>query len=199
MKIIVERTLALNKYSYAIEGNDAWIGKANYTFGITLWKLCVYSKEDFTFELKQTNWFLKLLNILPVLNLETFTPFKYFESLQYNGYSRKKFLKAAFLFHMGNEIYELRQHNDNICSLMKNEIQVAVYKKEPFSFSEKNRYTVKYSNDMVDNLQLILLFCIFIDVVFYSNKRRVSLVKYERDVIINKDKYSERSLWRAKE
>ena len=75
---------------------------------------------------------------------------------------------------------------------MKNNSQVALYKKDIATFMEENRYTIKYDDRI--SIQLLLLFCIFIDVESYPNHLRISASKYEVDFAI-KDPYKERTHW----
>lgn len=80
---------------------------------------------------------------------------------------------------------------------MKNNFQIALYKKDSITEQEKNRYAVSYDEDEVDSA-LIFLFCIFSDSVFYNNDRSFSYLKYERDFIPNDKKYLNRINWEPK-
>ena len=89
MQINIERTMHLNKFSYTIRENVHLTGEANYTFGFRLLKMFAENNSGLRLEFVQTNAFLKLLNGLPLLNMETIVPFSYLENMRVCGYSKK--------------------------------------------------------------------------------------------------------------
>lgn len=194
MIINVQRVQKLKKYTYKIIGNSRYSGESNYTYGLIPRRIMVLRDNYSIMELKQTNWLLKFMNSLPVLNCETFTPFYYFENKTLLGKSKTRLFQPAFFFTIKENFYELRQHNHNVISLMENGAQIALYKKEAFTEFERNKYEIRYREDKEENDPLLLLFCIFIDVVFYSSTSKISGWKYEKEYVM-KDPFPERTHW----
>ena len=189
MNLKIIRELKLKKYVYQLSTTELIIGTANYTFGFIP---RIYNND--LFELKQTSWLLKLINSFPILNLETFTPFKYYVNGNYSGRSKKVPFKPVFHFTINEDKYELCQHNKNYVSLMRNDIQVALYRKEDETVLEMNTYNIKYDENSNMEHSLLLIFCIFIDVTFYANSMNIAYLKYDKNYVI-KNEYDERTLW----
>lgn len=191
MEFKIERSLDIKNFHYAI-GNGKFKGISNFTYGILPAKIRVFYSNTI-WELRQTSYVLKLINKLPILNSEDITPFRMYVNNVCIGKSKKLIFKPVFFFNTEQSIFELRQHNHNYISLMKDEFQVALFKKEDVSTAEKNRYTVKCIEDE-QILPLVILFCLFTDVVFYPNEGRIDYLKYEKSYVFN-DLYSNRILW----
>ena len=168
-------------------------GSSKYTLGLLPVKIKVLCNNK-TLGLKQTAWLLKLINLLPFLNTESFIPLRFYENGICCGAAKKKMFQPAFDIKINNSNYEVRQHNNNNISLMRDNIQIALYKKELRTIAEHNKYIVEF-DESADKL-LILLFAILADTVFYSNAGRFTYCKYEKDIIIN-DKFKERTNYKT--
>ena len=192
MKKTIERKIGRSKFLYEMSGMSV-VGSSKYTLRLLPVKIEVLCGNK-TLVLKQTAWLLKLINSLPLLNIETFTPLRFYENGIYCGIAKKKMFQPVFDIRINSSIYEIRQHNNNYISLMRDNIQIALYKKELQTIAEHNKYIVEF-DESADKL-LILLFAILADTVFYSNEGRFSYCKYEKDIIIN-DKFKERTNYKT--
>ncbi len=193
MKVIINRKLQNKKFLYYLN-DDTLVGHTNITFGFLPCIIEVFGNRGLS--LKQ-NILLKLINNFPILNLESFAPFKLYENGKHIGIAKTVFLQPAFKVIIKKNTYEIRQHNKNFISVMKNNFQIALYKKDAITEQEMNRYAVSYDENAADSA-LIYLFCIFSDSVFYNNDRSFSYLKYERDFIPNDKKYLNRINWEPK-
>lgn len=197
MELIIERTLSKKEFLFNIIGNSQLIGRANYTGEILLRKILVtdtFSNERYS--LKQTNILIKLLNALPLLNLYSFTNFKYYVNDVYKGRtSHNNFLKPQFKFHLGEVEYDIYCHKNNYISIMRDNKQIALVKKEDLTYAEKNRYILRYDASSQYNDAFLLLLVCFIDVTFYPNHFSFSNIKYEKTLGSDKN-YDDRVNWR---
>ena len=189
----IARKISSGKYLYTMENDSLYTGAANWTFGIRLLKICV-SDSNIFWEVKQTNYIIRIINSLPFLSLEDFTPYKFYQGNIYIGISKKKIFRAVYDFKINENSYELRLHNNNYFSLMKNNIQIALYQKEKWTINEENQYRVKFDS-IKENKLIIFLFCIFSDAVFFTDNKATS-IKYEKNYPLT-DSYSERVKWSA--
>lgn len=179
-------------YLFNIEMDEAVFGKANYTFGFLLQNITITSGGNIL-QLKQTNWLLKLLNTLPLLNSEVLAPYKFYINGQCRGKSKNVFFRPCFFFDIEKVHYEVRLHNNNFISLMMDNLQIALFKKETSSTGERNIYKVNYSDEHIKK-EMLLLFCAFIDLVFYKNYSFVSYYRKEKNYVFH-DAYEERTKW----
>lgn len=191
MKVNIQRTMYNNKFVYNIKGYT-FVGESNCTYGLFPIQIKIPFEES-CIELKQSI-ILKLINCLPVLNMETLASFKAYLNKKYIGKSTHKLFEPVFYFDFQGGMYEVRLHNNNYISLMKNNIQTALYNRVSYSEGENNIYEVEF-DDSKEHLVYILLFCIFIDRVFYSNNGKVNYLKWEKNIVIN-DRHKVRTSWK---
>lgn len=193
MLAIIERRLSIHKYDYKIINQDRVGGEANHTYYFLPRRIRV-TDSDRVLELNQTSYMLKFINSLPILSLETFTPFKLFVNGIYAGKTKKRLFKPIFDISVNKETYCLSLHSNNFISLMKNGVQVALYRKETRTNVERNVYFAKFNLKGEIDEALILLFCVLIDVVFYRNNSRISALKYEKTIVFD-DLNNDRVNW----
>ena len=194
MKTNIKREMKLGKFQYKMTGMPSVSGSANYTLGIALIKVSAETTDGRLLELRQTNWLLKAINVLPILNICDFTPFEFYKDKKLCGRAMRKGLRATFAINTNEGNYEIRQHNDNFISLMRNEKQIALYKRDFWVYAEGTNYSVDY--DETQDVNMIFFMCIFADAMFGMTHGRVSLAKYEKHYVLA-DKWSERTKWRS--
>ena len=187
MDIYIERNI-----TYFIKNYNVYC-TANITLGIMPVKIKMLS-NGCSIIIKQYPFLLKLINSLPILNCENFTPFKIYKDNVKCGKGKHILFKPLYIFTINNDIYEIRHHSNNYISLMRNNVQIALYYKNITSVAEHNIYNVKCVYD-TEMLNIILLFCAFIDVIFYPNNGNFSYIKKEKTFVFN-DKYEERINWK---
>lgn len=191
MDICINRNMMKKNLHYSVEHYNI-TGSANYTWGILPVKIEVLSNKNHIM-LKQSPWILKFINSLPLLNYETFTPFKLYKNGAKCGRGWHILFRPVFVFIIENDRYELRHHTDNYISIMKDNKQIGLVRKKIKTIAEKNTYYVKCINEE-NILDIIMLFCVFIDVMFYPNNKQISYVKTEKTFVLN-DKFSKRINW----
>ncbi len=189
----VERKLNSKGIAYLIKESVELRGSANYTLGIWRQRIRVLKNGSIHMELKQ-NPFLKLINSLPLINLINFSPFHFCEDGKYVGSARHVMTNPQYDITRGSDVFSLRLHSGNICSLTKNGEQVALYQKEKDSWAEQNKYTIRYSGCMESSLDMLFLICMLIDVTFFKNHGQIALAKEETSVVLG-DKYEEMIYW----
>lgn len=179
------------KITYYINNNNIE-GTANITLGILPIKITVQNSNH-CIVLKQSPLILKLINALPILSYETFTPFKIYKDSIFCGRGTHVLFRPIFKFKMEGNRYELRHHSNNYISLIRENKQIALFQKKSLSISEKRSYFVKCINE-AEILDIIMLFCAFADVIFYPNNKSVAYIKWDKTYVIN-DKYASRTYW----
>lgn len=189
----VERKLNSKGIVYVIKESVELRGSANYTLGIARQRISVFKNGSNHMELKQ-NPFLNLINSLPLINLINFSPFRFCEDGRHVGEACHVITYPQYDIIRGSDVFSLRLHSGNICSLTKNGEQVALFQKDKDSWAEQNKYTIRYSGCMETSLDLLFLICILIDVTFFNNHRRVALAKKETSVVPG-DKYDKMKFW----
>lgn len=168
-------------------------GESNYTFGVTLSKITIKKEEKIISTIREKNIFLKIFCRL-LMNFFQLSPYE----LNYRS-QKSFFLRASIISifpkisgEIENDVFELRLHNNNICSLMKNNVQIAKFKKETKSEFEQNRYTISYSSER--DFEICFIFCILMDIQWYKDDTEWAAVRYEK-TLVPFDKFSERAYW----
>ena len=85
-------------------------------------------------------------------------------------------------------------HSNNYVSVLKNNVQIALIKKESLTYCEQNTYEVLCSDDIDGEVLLILMFVAFTDIHFFKNGNRIDYLKCEKT--IGFDTFKERTTWR---
>ena len=176
-------------------------GFGRCTCGILLQKLTLkwstpsLAPEPEILTLRQRSWILKILSVIPIISLFVRVPYYFYRNSNYSGHMKYNCGIRAYILRTCLDEYALRLHKNNICSICKNEIQIAKIQKQSDSWFEKNQYTIFMSEKIEDReIPVILLISMFVDVVFYKNYRHLSVYKKERN-IISSDPYSAMADW----
>ena len=196
MIIHIVKYIKVNKYIYNVDENKKCYAEANYTFGFLNRKItAVTSNKNETFVLCQTKWLLKLITIIPIFWLMHTEVFPYY-NLYYNGMiigrTKNSFFKSKCVIVICEQNYELYLHSNNYVSIMREDEQIALLKKETRSFNERGLYEVKYEENKLSQIILLLLVT-FADVIFFNNHLKLYSIKYEKAV--GRDKFYYRTLW----
>lgn len=161
-------------------------GFGRCTCGILLQKLTLkwstpsLAPEPEILTLRQRSWILKILSVIPIISLFVRVPYYFYRNSNYSGHMKYNCGIRAYILRTGLDEYALRLHKNNICSICKNEIQIAKIQKQSDSWFEKNQYTIFMSEKIEDReIPVILLISMFVDVVFYKNYRHLSVYKKE--------------------
>lgn len=188
----ITRKIQAFKLVYSIQDNQEVSGSGRCTMGLLFQYLRVTNNND-SFVLRQKNLLLQLLSIIPVLSLFVRVPYHYRKSEQ-NGTLAYAGKNSGYVLQVGKDQYVIRPHNHNIYSICKNNIQIAKVEKKLESWFEENQYTIFVADNVVQDLPLLLILCMFIDVTYYKNYRQWSAHKKETNVVWN-DPYPELAEW----
>lgn len=194
MQVSIMRNLTKTGISFTSASKPRLICTSNLTLNFGCNKLFVTDLDGVNYSLQQKNQWLKFINSLPIFNFETFTPYFFYENDTLCGNSEKIHFQPAYQLNFKSDIFELREHKNNVFSLMKNQKQVALYKRPSTSFNEQLSYFVDFCDEKM--LPFFLLFCAFIDTQFYPNHASFHMYKKEVDVVFN-DPFAERAKWRS--
>ena len=180
--------------------DEIMIGTSRYTYGFSMDEIVVYQNSVPKYQFKENDrfiWFLR--NCLPLLSLIIAAllngRYAIFEDDIEIGYAREKWIKPISSFVIRNDVYQLFVHEGNRFSLMKNGIQVALYTKRCEEWLKSQPLTYDIDYDKSEEIEIIELFCLFIDVFFFTPYNGSSHIK----VIVPHDRYPEHTLWQPKE
>lgn len=197
MENIIVRRLCKSGKTFEIVGNSLIKGKSNYTSN-RLPTTIEVTDGNICYKMYQSNAFFCTLIclLMPFLYSEAIFPFTIKKAEQKIGYSESFKGDSAKYIHIGNNFYELRSHEDNVVSLMENNIQIALFKKSICTYSEQNQYTVYYRDTDKSKEIIFLLICIYIDSCMLMNiDTKWSMIKYEKIHLIGNDDFKERAEW----
>ena len=134
MQVSIMRNLTRTGISFTSVTEPHLICTTNLTLNFGCNKLFVTDLDGVNYSLQQKNRWLKFINSLPVFNLETFIPYFFYENDTLCGKGKKIHFQPAYQFNFKSDAFELREHKNNIFSLMQNQKQIALYKRPSTSF-----------------------------------------------------------------
>ena len=146
MTIHLSRKLNLFRSTYLIRGRRDLQGLSRNTLDLLFQRLKLLKDGELLYELRQTNWLLQLLAVIPLLGLAVFVPFQLFFKGQKIGRSRRLSASAGYELAFGVDRYEIHLHNGNRCSVVKNGTQTALITKSEEVWFEENEYAAYFSS-----------------------------------------------------
>ncbi|MBE7043935.1 MAG: hypothetical protein E7397_00250 [Ruminococcaceae bacterium] len=198
MILNIVRKMRTTKYEYHIQESPDYIAECNYTFGIWTRRILVRDcMRTVACSMKQTNFIFKMLTWIPlfwILSIGLFPKYKIYIGNQLSGETKVSFHTPKRNIVINDHIYELYLHNDNYVSIMMDERQIALVKKNNLTIWGKNCYRVDVSDEA--DTRLILMLIALIDVMFFPNRLEINAIEYEKT--IGKDELHERTLWTSK-
>lgn len=195
MTIHLSRKLNLFRSTYLIRGRRDLQGLSRNTLDLLFQRLKLLKDGELLYELRQTNWLLQLLAVIPLLGLAVFVPYELFFKGQKIGRSRRLSASAGYELAFGVDRYEIHLHNGNRCSVVKNGTQTALITKSEEVWFEENEYEILLPDECCEDEQnRIFLLCMFIDVTFYANHRRWAAHRKEKNIVLY-DAFPERAEW----
>lgn len=200
MFLKIKRKISDGKFCYTIDDDNVYYGESNFTFGVLLRKLSITNTEkNYTYKLIQDSIFQQIIYLcgLWMLPIDLFPKYKVFLNNKCIGATKVSFFTPLRKVYINENEYELCIHSNNYISIMKNNIQIALIKKDSFTEMEQHRYDVIYDNKNESDVGILFLLIDFIDIIYFPSKNRISYYKYE--TTIGKDKYYLRTLWTAEE
>ena len=195
MTIHLSRKLNLFRSTYLIRGRRDLQGLSRNTLDLLFQRLKLPKDGELLYELRQTNWLLQLLAVIPLLGLAVFVPYELFFKGQKIGRSRRLSASAGYELAFGDDRYEIHLHNGNRCSVVKNGTQTALITKSEEVWFEENEYEILLPDECCEDEQnRIFLLCMFIDVTFFANHRRWAAHRKEKNIVFY-DAFPERAEW----
>lgn len=179
--MVIRRELTKKGYSFKFTNDNNYIGFAKYTHLILPNDMTVQYGSK-TLQIKQESYILKFINSLPLLNIETFTPHYLYINGEKVAKITHRFFRPIFDFEIDGHMYSITQKNNNVIYVMKDGNKVARYKKRYVTYREENTYDV--DDNILISKDWVLLFCIFIDMVFFPNIGPSSYVNYDRNFVL---------------
>lgn len=192
MQDLVSRELKLKKAVYKT-WNYRLTAEGNYTFGLRPVKITVKKEDELICTIQEKHAALKVFCRL-LMNLLQLAPYK----VKYRA-QKPSLFKASVLFltpkitgKIGDDVFELRLHNDDICSITRNNVQIARIEKDIITEFEQNKYRIFYSDE--SDFELCFIFCVLIDAQWYKDDTEWAAFRYEK-TLVPVDKYPERARW----
>ena len=199
MTIHLSRKLNLFRSTYLIRGRRDLQGLSRNTLDLLFQRLKLLKDGELLYELRQTNWLLQLLAVIPLLGLAVFVPFQLFFKGQKIGRSRRLSASAGYELAFGVDRYEIHLHNGNRCSVVKNGTQTALITKSEEVWFEENEYEILLPDECCEDEQnRIFLLCMFIDVTFFANHGQWAAHRKEKSIVLY-DAFPERAEWTPEE
>ena len=195
MKLHFSRKLSLLRAIYQIRERGDYLGVSRNTLDLLFHRLKLLKNGELLYEMRQTNLFLQILAVIPILGLAVFVPFQLFFKGKKIGKSRRLSASAGYEITFGDDHYEIHLHSGNRCSVMKNGSQISLITKNEEVWFEENEYGILLPDNCGEEEQSrIFLLCMFIDVTFFANHRRWSAHKIEKNIVWD-DAFPERAEW----
>ena len=146
MEAIVYRERRAKNYFYEDE-SGVLAGESNCTFGIALSRAILYRGNEGVAIVQEKCAALKLLSKL-LLDIVQLAPYElHYKEAPICSLRLSMSLAPKFTGKIGEHFFELRMHSGNICSLMRDSIQIAKFTKRAKSEFERNIYDVIYLNE----------------------------------------------------
>ena len=191
MEAIIYRERRARSYFY-VDESGALAGESNYSFGIVLSRAILY-RENKRFAIVQEKFAVLKLVSKMLLNLIQHSPYE----LRYKeepicGLRVSISLAPKLTGKIGEHFFELRMHSGNICSLMRDNIQIAKFTKRAKSDFERSIYDVLYLNE--EDFELCFLFCILAEILWFKDDAHWYAVRYETG-FVPFDNCSDRAGW----
>ncbi len=134
-------------------------------------------------------WWVLLFLIFTVMVVGSVNrQYSVFEGEEEIGASQERWIKPIGSFSIRNSTYRICSHSHERYSLFKDGMQIALYNRK--LEKSKNRYLIYYSAD--EPLEIIELFCLWIDMFHYDDGRWTTLKTFG----LHPDKHPEYTFWR---
>lgn len=195
----ITRKMHLNKYEYSIEQDSSVSAEASFDYGVL--SRCITSMgNNIKYTMKQNNWLLKILMVIPkiFIPIDLFPKYKIFINDELAGKTKVAFCTSKRKLTINNSLYELYLHSNNYISIMKDDIQIALIKKSTLTIWGENRYDVDFEYATEKDKVFMLLMVAFADIVFFPERFRLEALKYEKTISIGKDKMQHRISWKSR-
>ena len=167
-------------------------GKANFTLGIGLRRLTTCDEKDF-WELKQEGVAQKILSWFPLMDDYPRPCYQVYLNNLKVGKSKSTHNSTQTLFTVNNDTFELFLHGDNYISVLKNDIQVALLRRDEKIIQETAIYSGHFSIKHI-SLSFLLLLVEYVDVTWFPMNGYAS-AKVSRTDISEDEPFKERVNW----
>lgn len=195
MSFHLSRKLHLFRSTYQIRERGDVQGVGRNTLDLLFQRLKLLKCGELLYEMRQTNLFLQILAVIPILGLAVFVPFQLFFNGKKIGRTRRLSASAGYEITFGDDHYEIHLHRGNRCSVVKNGTQIGLAIKSEEVWFEENEYEILLPDGCGEDEQnRMFLICMFIDVTFFANHRRWAAHKKEKNIVWD-DAFPERAEW----
>ena len=199
MTLHLSRKLHISRSAYTIRERGDVQGLGRNTLDLLFQRLKLMKGGEALYELRQTNWLLQLLAVIPLLGLAVFVPFQLFFMGQKIGRSCRLSASAGYEIAFGDDRYEIHLHNGSRCSVVKNGTQTALITKSEEVWFEENEYEILLPDGCGEDEQSrMFLLCMFIDVTFFANHGQWAANRKVKSIVLY-DAFPERAEWMPEE
>lgn len=192
MFINIVKRMEQKQYIYTVNQDNRFCAKANYTYNILPRKIQVFYNNESRFVFKQKRWYIKLFVFF--LMLQSFPKYILYQNNYRVGESRIKFFSPRREIKIKEDLYELYLHSNNYISIMKNDIQIALVKRNIISNFGQCDYQVLFNKNEFDDLSELTLLVAYLDLIFFHHRNKIYAIKYEKTCGI--DRHENRKLWK---
>lgn len=158
---IIRQKDSLRYCIYFMDNEPHWKVVGRRIFSLNRCHFGVFRDNQLMYTLAQTNLMKHAISLLPIVSLIYKDPFYFYQGNERCGYWKNKtaFLgQGIFEFHFNGIQYTVTIHSNGIHSLVKDGVQVAVYKR----FGMGN-YRVRYSVSVATDIDILILFAAFVE------------------------------------
>ena len=198
MDIDVQRLATPTQLYFTSDTHPQLSGIANRIRGISTRYLEVIDQDlNSRWILRQENKFKNVLSYLPIGD------FRCCYEMYINGMHVGKSVYTRFytqtLFWENDSIHELFYHSNGSISMMKDNIQVGLLKKEKLTFNGRSFYRGSYEKQAISP-GMLMLWIEYIDVTFHQTQD-FSLFRFDKAFSISgrKEPFRERLNWKAQD
>lgn len=181
MKLTIKR---IGKKYIVPEDSTLW-GLRNRTAGLLLRKLKVYSNGSIIYTMEQRGIIKKtLINLLYLLFRPQMIPsyLIYKENMQIGKSQSNLFKVNHEKLYIYNLVYDLNLYANNCMTILRNNKQIALVKKNNVSYANQDEYNVLYESDLNEDRPLLLLLVMCLDVAFWSERVRWNGLRWEKTI-----------------
>ena len=165
---------------------------ARYTFGFLPRKIEVIQGERKICCRQKWNAFKIILFPLNFLHSKFWRYSLYEDGVLIGECKRKSYVPPVLHLRMHEDLYIISMHSDNCSSVMKNEVQVALFQLDKWAFAGLNEYSIDCSYQISSDI--LALIAAVVDVTFFPMNGKFAGISYTK-TFVRFDKEKQRAKW----
>lgn len=176
--------------TFKMDGIPNWKVVGIRTYGTRRCRFSVFNAETEEYCLFQKSLLKQLFSLIPFVGFLYQNPFYFSRGQTCCGYSKNKTRvlgQGRDEFHFEEDVYFLTIHSKGVHSLLKNERQVAVYKRHG-----DGNYRVRYSQEIANEPDSLILYAAFAELYFTLD---TAAAVAPQNFTVPNDKFLDRARW----